>query len=51
MILTDGKGGWETLIIRDVEMDVYSSVSLFPFLLNAQNKNQAYDYLWHILIF
>lgn len=51
MILTDDKARWETLIKGDVEIDVYSSVSLLPFLLNAQNKNQAYDYLWHILIF
>lgn len=50
MSLTDDRGGWKTLFIRDVEMDVYRLVNLFPFLLNTQKKNEAYDYLWHILI-
>ena len=36
MILTDDKGGWKTLFIRDADVDVYSSMNLFPFLFNAQ---------------
>ena len=38
MVLTDDKGGWKTLFIRDADVDVYSPMNLFPFLFNAQGR-------------
>lgn len=47
MILTDDKGGWKTLFIRDADVDVYSSMNLFYLMHGGRGKSSIQLFATH----